>query len=181
MRALGGISLRIKYPGIPTNFQNLRGQATVEAAFALPLIALLLLLLLQPGILLYDRMVMESAAAEGCRLLATHAPAGMHQARVEQLILRRLGAVPAHDLFHVHNKGCSWKIRLQGDEAAAYVSVRIENTVRLLPLINAGAALLGAADQDGCIHLHVERASSTQPEWAVASGIHPEAWTVQRL
>ncbi len=43
------------------------GQATVEAAFALPVLFLLVLLLVQPGIVLYDRMVMASAAAEGCR------------------------------------------------------------------------------------------------------------------
>ena len=47
------------------------GQATVEAAFALPIALLLVLLLVQPGILLYDRIVMQGAAAEACRLLAT--------------------------------------------------------------------------------------------------------------
>ena len=37
----------------------------------IPVLFTALLLLLQPGILLYDRMVMQGAAAEGCRLLAT--------------------------------------------------------------------------------------------------------------
>ena len=35
------------------------GQATVEAAFLIPLILLLLMLLMQPGIILYSRMVMQ--------------------------------------------------------------------------------------------------------------------------
>ena len=48
-----------------------RAQATIEAAFAIPLLGVLLLMLLQPGIVLYDKIVMEHAAAEGCRLLAT--------------------------------------------------------------------------------------------------------------
>ena len=47
------------------------GQATVEAAFLLPVLFVGLLLLMQPGILLYDRLVMQAAASEGCRLLAT--------------------------------------------------------------------------------------------------------------
>ena len=51
--------------------RDARGQSTVEAAVALPVVFLLVLLLVQPGIVLYDRMVMAGAAAEGCRLLAT--------------------------------------------------------------------------------------------------------------
>ena len=43
----------------------------MEAAVLIPVLFTALLLLLQPGILLYDRMVMQGAAAEGCRLLAT--------------------------------------------------------------------------------------------------------------
>ena len=40
------------------------GQATVEAAFLLPVLFVGLLLLMQPGILLYDRLVMQAAASE---------------------------------------------------------------------------------------------------------------------
>ena len=47
------------------------GQSTVEAAFLLPVFLLVLGLLLQPAIILYDRCVMQSAAAEACRLVAT--------------------------------------------------------------------------------------------------------------
>ncbi len=39
------------------------GQGTVEAALVLPVLLIALLLLIQPGILLYDRIVMENAAA----------------------------------------------------------------------------------------------------------------------
>ena len=49
----------------------LRGQSTVEGAFLIPVILLLLMLLIQPGILLYNRVVMQSAASEGCRLIST--------------------------------------------------------------------------------------------------------------
>ena len=43
------------------------GQATVEAAFLLPVLFVGLLLLMQPGILLYDRLVKQAAAIfAGC-------------------------------------------------------------------------------------------------------------------
>ncbi|MFR1167372.1 MAG: TadE/TadG family type IV pilus assembly protein [Adlercreutzia equolifaciens] len=42
--------------------RDARGQSTVEAAVALPVVFLLVLLLVQPGIVLYDRMVMAAAA-----------------------------------------------------------------------------------------------------------------------
>ena len=42
--------------------RDARGQSTVEAAVALPVVFLLVLLLVQPGIVLYDRMVMAGAA-----------------------------------------------------------------------------------------------------------------------
>ena len=40
------------------------GQSTVEGAFLIPVILLMLMLLIQPGILLYNRVVMQSAAEE---------------------------------------------------------------------------------------------------------------------
>ena len=45
--------------------RDARGQSTVEAAVALPVVFLLVLLLVQPGIVLYDRMVMAGAAGRG--------------------------------------------------------------------------------------------------------------------
>ena len=48
--------------------RDARGQSTVEAAVALPVVFLLVLLLVQPGIVLYDRMVMAGAAGRGSRL-----------------------------------------------------------------------------------------------------------------
>ena len=44
--------------------RDCRGQATVEAAVSLPVIFTLLLMLVQPSIILYDRLVMQQAAAE---------------------------------------------------------------------------------------------------------------------
>ena len=80
-----------------------RGQATVEGAFLIPVILLMLMMLVQPGILLYDRMVMSEAASEGCRLIATW-PASESNDACEGYIRRRLGSVP-----HVQPFPCTWK------------------------------------------------------------------------
>ena len=115
------------------------GQATVEAAFLLPVLFVGLLLLMQPGMLLYDRLVMQAAASEGCRLLATRtAAAGDMAESCEAFIRHRLGAVPPVSCFHVHEGACSWDIQLEGDERSDVVRVTIVNEVRPLPLLDAG-------------------------------------------
>lgn len=156
-----------------------RGQATVEASFALPVLLLLALLLLQPGIILYDRMVMEAAAAEGCRLLATRSDAmGDAERLCEEYVLRRLGSVPPVECFHVHRDGCTWRVEMAGDERSDQVSVAVSTKVRLLPLLDGGLALLGLADGEGCIEVSAERSMPTQPAWAVQAqaGRDPARW-----
>lgn len=153
------------------------GQATVEAAFLLPVLLGGVLLLVQPGILLYDRMVMEGAAAEGCRLLAT-TPAGDPDGQCEAFIRRRLGAVPQQDNFHVHSGGCSWDIVLEGGEASGTVRVTIRNQAKPLPLIGFAASALGAVGDSGTFGMEVSASQPTQPGWvaSAAAGSAPEAW-----
>lgn len=153
-----------------------RGQSTVEAAFALPVLMLLMLLLMQPGILLYDRIAMEGAAAEGCRLLATTADPGQVE---DDYVRRRLSAVPQAEIFHVHASGCTWKIELDGDERSQEVGVRISTEVRPLPLIGAGARLLGMVEASGNLKVGVERRMQVKDAWLMESpdGADPAGWT----
>lgn len=154
------------------------GQATVEAAFAIPVVFLLLLLLLQPGILLYDRIVMNAAAAEACRMLATGSPGSVADGSFEEAVRRRLGAIPQQENFHCHEAGCSWAIGFSGDEGSSEARVSIGGRVKLLPLLDAGAALLGIADDEGTIGLSVQVATPTQDAWVAGSefGLDPGAW-----
>ncbi len=151
------------------------GQATVEAAFLVPVLLGGVLLLLQPSIILYDRIVMEAAAAEGCRMLATWG-AGSDEDAVEQFVRRRLGAVPQQENFHMHDGGCSWRIECAGGESSETVSVAIEHTVRALPLIDVACMAFGA--QDGVLTVRVEASSKTQPSWVsqTEAGLDPAAW-----
>lgn len=156
-----------------------RGQATVEAAFALPVLLLLALLLIQPGIVLYDRMVMEAAAAEGCRLLATRSDAmGDAERLCEEYVLRRLGSVPSVDCFHVHGGGCTWKVELEGDEKSEGVRVSISTEVRPLPLLDGAAVMAGMANERGNIVVSVERSMAVQPAWTsgAEAGRDPARW-----
>lgn len=155
-----------------------RGQSTVEAAFALPIVLLAVLLLLQPGILLYDQMVMANAAAEGCRFLATSEPGDA----VEDFIRRRLGAVPEQDLFHVHGGGCTWRIEMEGGQTAPEAKVSIATEVRPVPLLDYGARLLGLVNGNGNFEVRVEASMPAQPAWAAQSslGLDPAAWVSAR-
>lgn len=149
-----------------------QGQSTVEASFALPIVLVLVLLLVQPGIILYDRIVMEAAAAEGCRLLATSSDAGT----AEDFVRRRLSSVPEQDLFHIHGSGCSWQIELQGGEASPHATVTIRNEVRPVPLIGLGVQALGLTNGNGNMEIEVRASQPTQPDWAAAVGISPAEW-----
>ena len=155
------------------------GQATVEGAFVIPIVFLLLLLLIQPGIILYDRIVMNAAAAEGCRMLATRSSAsGADAAAYEEAIRRHLGAIPQQENFHRHEGGCSWRIELDGDERSPQVHVRITGSLRLLPLMDAGGTLLGVGDGQGNLQLVVEASAPTHDAWVAGSefGLNPSQW-----
>lgn len=144
--------------------QGESGQATVEAAFVLPVALLLVLVLVQPGILLYDRVVMQGAAAAACRLYATASDAGNADA-CEDFVRRRLGAVPEQDNFHVHANGCSWEIEFSQADGGN-VTVIIQGEVAPLPLLGAGAQLLGAVNNNGNFVVCVRASASALPRWA---------------
>lgn len=147
----------------------------MEAAFALPVVLCAVLLLVQPGIVLYDRIVMEDAAAEGCRLLSTTSPDDRELC--EEFVRRRLSAVPEQDLFHVHRPSCTWSIELEGSEESPEASVSIETEAKPVPIIGLGAGLLGLTNEAGNIVVRVERSVATQPAWALeAGGANPRGW-----
>lgn len=162
--------------------RQLRGQATVEGAFLIPLILLLLMMLIQPGILLYNRMVMQSAAAEGCRLLATR-PVDEYGSEdaFKGYILRHLGSIPQQENFHVHESDCSWVVELRGDETHERVGVSIENRVKPLPFFDFGASALGLTGSDGCFSQKVEVVQQVKSDWVLGNdlGLVPDAWVAQ--
>ena len=154
-----------------------RGQSTVEAAFLLPVLFVLMLMLLQPGIILYDRLIMRSAAAEGCRLAATMCQESAFDESVCcDVVKRRLGAVPPNDLFHMHEGTCAWDVHIEGDASSDRVTVTIRNRVRLVPLLDAAGVLLGIAP-DGCLDIDVSETCVARPDWF---GGYANPWEYER-
>lgn len=155
-----------------------KGQATVEAALLIPALLISLLLLIQPGILLYTRMVMEGAAAEGCRALATASSLEEDTATVEDFVKRRLASVPQQENFHVHDPVCSWQIDLSGNEASEEVAVSISTEVKPLPLFDFGLDALSVLNSSGNYELKVSHHLTTKSTWVRenAIGNEPEQW-----
>ena len=151
---------------------RLRGQATVEAAFLMPTVLLAMLLLAQPAIVLFDRAVMEAAAAEGCRMLETLAPGDEGAARAA--VERRLSAIPDAAIFH----SGPWNVELLGGEGQDRASVRVEHALKPLPLIGAGMGLLGLTDADGLYRRDAHKEAQTVEGWVAESrhGSDAAAW-----
>lgn len=137
------------------------GQASVEAAAFIPVIMLLLALLLQPAFLLYTRSVMQQAAAEGVRVLATREVGGAgDDAACEAYVKRRLRAVPDVAAFHTGE----WEVELSGDSMSREVRVGVEGRLRPLPLLGVLAQMLGEPDGDEVV-LRVEVTGGARPDW----------------
>lgn len=154
------------------------GQATVEAAFLIPTLLLTLLMLIQPAILLYTRMVMEGAAAEGCRVLATESALEQNTEEVEDFIKRRLASIPQQANFHVHEPECTYTITKSGNEGTSEVSVEITSEIKPLPLFDFGLAALGVLNENGNYQLKVSKQLKTKAAWVQASGMagDPAQW-----
>jgi hypothetical protein len=175
------MSFELQRREVLTMHVGVRGQSTVEAAYLLPVVMLLLLMLAQPGIMLYDLMVMNSAAAEGCRLLATRTVQGDYSdEKYKGYVARRLSAIPAVEVFHVRQGAVGWDLSLEGDEASEEVGVRISNRLKPLPLLGWGAEFAGLCDSDGYLTQEVEVRMPTQPSWVWEnSSGGPLDWTTQ--
>ena len=137
------------------------GQSTVEAAVLLPSVMLLLALLLQPACLLYTRMVMWSAAAEGARTIATAATADSDACK--RFVLRRLQAVPEVSVFHVGGSS-GWDVSLDYTESASTVTVAIEGKLRPLPLLGVTAHALGRSEGD-LVVIETKVTERVRPAW----------------
>jgi hypothetical protein len=169
------------FPVISNRLSSQKGQATVEAVIMIPLLFLLLLMLIQPAILLYNRQVMQNAAAESCRLLSTRSDVASYSGdKYEGYVKRRLASIPPVDIFHAHTGSDTWDIELSGGEMSSEVTVRITNKLKPLPLLDLGARALNLTDGNGYLTQTVEVAMPTQPEWVWAnSSGGPADWAGQ--
>lgn len=146
-----------------------QGQATVEAAFLLPVLCAVLALFLQPAFLLYDRCVMQAAAFETCRVAATSTSDGQ---ALEAYAIRRLGAVPNLGVFH----SGEWQVEVASSGELGSAQVVITNRVQPLPLVGMTAGLLAYRLSGGSFEMKTEASTSTAPSWARSLGTGPQDW-----
>ncbi len=160
------------------------GQASLEAALIIPIMFVGILVLVQPCIILYDRMIMNAAAAEGCRLLITKTSSLDATDDIYQLVVaRHLRAIPSIDIFHVQEEERAWNVSIEGDETSEEVVVTVHNRCRPLPLIAMGTSWLSATDADGCFSWETTVRMKTQPSWVgnnTSNTIDPYSWVHAR-
>ena len=145
-------------------FQNRCGQGTVEVAFVLPVLMILILLLLEPGIYLYDLIVMKSAASEACRLVANDS---CSDENFDDYIRRRLSAIPQTDIFHIHNSSCSYSIEKSRNEDGT-VSVYIKNELKPLPLIDVFCKPFGVLNSSGNLEINTKSEMHVFASWELS-------------
>ncbi len=145
------------------------GQSTVEAAVLLPVLLIVFGLLLQPSVLLYNRCIMNAAAAEGCRLVATNTGG---DATIRAYVERRLEAIPKIPIFHIGDDwGINWSRSSDGT-----ANVIIENHADPLPLFGILAGLTSTIGDDGGIVQRVDVSCSSIPGWIGGQGYDPSRW-----
>lgn len=138
-------------------------QATVEAAVIFPVLLTLMLLTLQPICVLYTRSVMESAAGEAARLMATTET--VDEDSLQAFVRRRLGAVPNLAIFH-EGGPLAWDISLtRSYDSGGPVEVTVAGTVKPLPVLGAFVSALGDAGASGSIDLKVSTGYDGRPTW----------------
>ena len=144
-------------------FCNNNGQSTIEAAVMIPLLFLLMLLLIQPGIILYDLCVMNYAASETCRVLSTSNDEGISKI-CEPYAKRRLSAIPQQDNFHLHSGGCSYEIEFNGNQNSQTVNVVIKNQLKPLPIIGFISSIFGMLNENQCFLIQAESSQDLKPD-----------------
>ena len=152
-------------------FKKEQGQASIEAAFLLPIFFLIFGLFLQPVFLLYNRCVMHAAAAESCRMLAS---ATTDENSKKAYVFRRLSAIPCISPFH-EGDAKNYEVSFSGGQMSEEVSVKIINHAKPLPLFGITAGLTEQMDGSS-IRQEVSVSTHVIPAWAANAGSNPSDW-----
>ncbi len=149
-----------------------RGQSTVEAAFLIPVLLLVLGLFIQPVCLLYCSCVMNYAAAEGCRVYATNNALSNAEEVATAYVERRLSAIPNIAIFHNSDE---WNISFTVKDNGVVVCT-IKNKAATLPLFGITTALAGYMSSKGNVVQYVKVKSHCIPKWAAKLSTGPADW-----
>lgn len=140
-----------------TFFHSENGQASIEAAFILPIALLCIGLALQPLLYMYSKSLCHQAAEEGVR----YAMSEENNSRTERYILRRLSSIPSLPILH-KGEEADWNIEI----------IRADNKVRIsimghmapLPLLGVPSKMFLPHDDDG-LKIKTEAEGPISPGW----------------
>lgn len=149
------------------SIKNTYGQASVEAAFLLPVLFVIIGLLLQPAILLYNKVIMNAASAEACRTAATIE----NKQSLDEFTKRRLSAIPKLNIFHAGE----WQIdySLNHEDLNA---VTISHHVKTLPLLGVSASLFAQSIDSNTVLQKTKTQTILQPNWLSKSDKSIQEW-----
>lgn len=138
-------------------------QASVEAAFILPIALLLCGMMVQVGIYGFTRSVMMRTCAETVRVASFDFDGNTQDCC--EFAKRRLKAIPNLTLFHTPSPD-DWDIQIQISDRSAKVS--ITGHFQPIPVIGALVEAFTEKDDKGCI-IRAEVEEHTQPSWVEGS------------
>ena len=163
-----GVLIMVRY----RRWRNREGQSTVEAAFLIPVVFVCLLVLIQPSILLVNRLTMESAAYEGCRYALTCVEGEGDGDAVKLFVERRLRIFPRTKVVHCP----PWDIEVMRDYENHEVTIRISHALEPLPLIGSEILLWNGRQADGLYHQEVEVTKKLRGNWMSGRSEDPSGW-----
>lgn len=138
-------------------------QASVEAAFILPVALLLCGMVIQVGIYGFTRSVMMRTCAETVRVAAFDFDGNTQDCC--EFAKRRLAAIPNLALFHTPPAD-DWDIQIHVTNRSAKVS--ITGHFQPIPVIGMLVEAFGEKDDKGCV-IKAEVEGNTQPSWVEGS------------
>lgn len=127
-----------------TLFHSERAQATIEAAFVLPVALLCIGLSVQPIVYMYTKSIVQEAAYDGVRFASSESD----DKKTERYVLRRLQAIPTLEIFHLVDMN-DWNIELTRTSSA--VELRISGHIKPIPIIGTPSTLVLPHDEKGLV------------------------------
>jgi hypothetical protein len=127
------------------------GQALSEAPVVITTLCVLCLILFQPVVTLYTKMVLGATAASLCRVVATRGPVD-DQALLQSYSQGKISGLPRGSAFQVPG---SLRVEISGDAHADEIRVRLSLAQKTLPLLG----LLVGAHRDGTVEVSAEAKS----------------------
>ncbi len=139
------------------SFRSEMGQASIEAAFILPVVLLIIGLTIQPMLYLYTKAMMQEACLEGVRYATTQDKDEL----LVRYVRRRLESIPPMEIFHSGGQG-EWDIEVVRSERSIYIAVG--SIMKPIPVLG-NPSLLVLPSKEGGLYVEANATCDLSPSW----------------